>query len=60
MGTIVKVRKDDIGHPNNQSYPEHFSPKAFGVIVFPTGIENGGKHKEKQDLSDTPKNPFRL
>ena len=60
MGTIVEIRENDIGHPDNQCHPKHFSPKAFGVIVFPSGIENGGKHKEKQDLPHTPKYPFRL
>ena len=58
MKAIIIVRENDISHPYSECHPKYFSPKLLGVVVFPTGIENGCQHKEKQHLADTPYHPF--
>ena len=57
---IVIPYAHSISHPKKQGHKEHFEQELLGVVVFPSGIENHGKDKEKQDLAQTPQHPFQL
>jgi hypothetical protein len=58
LETIIIIGKYDISHPYCKCHPKHLAPKLLGVVVFPLGIENGSKYKEKQHLTDAPNHPF--
>ena len=50
----IIIGKEDIKQPYSQSYPKHFMPKHFRLIVLPTGIKNGNKNKKEQNLPYSP------
>ena len=57
---VIVAHHKGIDRPDGEGRKENLAPEFLWLVVFPTGVENRGQHKEKQHLANAPQYPFPL